>query len=186
MHIQVLRSQPECEVSSSKIDPASQVPPVILLYMSKPLKTYHIWWGWIMSTSGCCRRWRTFLDASGTNPARWPGCPVRIRVMGARNMGRVTDWLIGGLVAIFYFPINIGLLIIPIDEVIFFRGVALAHQPVGGFWRIEHLILVHDGPQEIGWFFTMNKCASILGWVDGFNQSQKCLKTKWPVTNKFG
>ena len=29
----------------------------------------------------------------------------------------------------FYFPINIGNLIIPIDELIFFRGVALAHQP---------------------------------------------------------
>ena len=27
------------------------------------------------------------------------------------------------------FPINIGFLIIPIDEIIFFRGVALAHQP---------------------------------------------------------
>ena len=33
-------------------------------------------------------------------------------------------FLVGGLVAIFYFPINIGLLIIPIDELIFFRGVA--------------------------------------------------------------
>ena len=32
--------------------------------------------------------------------------------------------LVGGLVAIFYFPIYIGLLIIPIDELIFFRGVA--------------------------------------------------------------
>ena len=30
---------------------------------------------------------------------------------------------------IFYFPINIGNVIIPIDELIFFRGVALAHQP---------------------------------------------------------
>ena len=30
--------------------------------------------------------------------------------------------LVGGLVAIFYFPINIGFLI-PIDELIFFRGV---------------------------------------------------------------
>ena len=29
----------------------------------------------------------------------------------------------------FYFPINIGNFIIPIDELIFFRGVALAHQP---------------------------------------------------------
>ena len=32
--------------------------------------------------------------------------------------------LVGGLVAMFYFPINIGFLIIPIDELIFFRGVA--------------------------------------------------------------
>ena len=39
-------------------------------------------------------------------------------------------FLVGGLVAMFYFPINIGLLIIPIDELLFFRGVALAHQPV--------------------------------------------------------
>ena len=31
----------------------------------------------------------------------------------------------GGLVAIFYFPINIGNVIIPIDEVIFFRGVGI-------------------------------------------------------------
>ena len=32
--------------------------------------------------------------------------------------------LVGGLVAIFYCPINLGNLIIPIDELIFFRGVA--------------------------------------------------------------
>ena len=32
--------------------------------------------------------------------------------------------LVGGLVAIFYFPRNIGNVIIPIDELIFFRGVA--------------------------------------------------------------
>ena len=33
-------------------------------------------------------------------------------------------FLVGGLVAMFYFPINIGNLIIPVDELIFFRGVA--------------------------------------------------------------
>ena len=38
-------------------------------------------------------------------------------------------YLVGGLVAIFYFPISIGLLIIPIDGLIFFRGVAKNHQP---------------------------------------------------------
>ena len=38
--------------------------------------------------------------------------------------GSTSIYLVGGLVAIFYFPINIGFLIIPIDELIFFRGVA--------------------------------------------------------------
>ena len=33
-------------------------------------------------------------------------------------------WLVVWLPSIFYFPINIGFLIIPIDELIFFRGVA--------------------------------------------------------------
>ena len=35
-------------------------------------------------------------------------------------------WLVGGewLPSILYFPINIGNVIIPIDEIIFFRGVA--------------------------------------------------------------
>ena len=33
-------------------------------------------------------------------------------------------YLVGGLVAIFYVPRNIGNFIIPIDELIFFRGVA--------------------------------------------------------------
>ena len=44
--------------------------------------------------------------------------------------------LVGGLVAIFYVPINIGILIIPIDELIFFRGVAKNHQPVLTFQRV--------------------------------------------------
>ena len=37
--------------------------------------------------------------------------------------------LVGGLVAIFYVPIYWVAVIIPNDELIFFRGVALAHQP---------------------------------------------------------
>ena len=35
------------------------------------------------------------------------------------------SFLVGGLVAIFYFPRNIGFLIIPIDELLFFRGVGI-------------------------------------------------------------
>ena len=38
-------------------------------------------------------------------------------------------YLVGGLEHLDYFPINIGLLIIPSDELIFFRGVAKNHQP---------------------------------------------------------
>ena len=41
---------------------------------------------------------------------------------------RENKHLVGGLVAILYFPINLGLRIIPIDELIYFRGVA-CHQP---------------------------------------------------------
>ena len=37
--------------------------------------------------------------------------------------------LVGGLEHQFYVPINIGLLIIPIDELIFFRGVQTTNQP---------------------------------------------------------
>ena len=51
--------------------------------------------------------------------------------------------LVGGLEHQFYFPIYIGLLIIPIDELIFFRGVALAHQPV---YHIGHALCSHDFP----------------------------------------
>ena len=41
----------------------------------------------------------------------------------SRSRSRTTQ-LVGGLVAIFDFPINIGFIIIPIDELIFFRGLA--------------------------------------------------------------
>ena len=41
----------------------------------------------------------------------------------------ITNWLMVWLPSILMFPMNIGNLIIPIDELIFFRGVALAHQP---------------------------------------------------------
>ena len=42
--------------------------------------------------------------------------------------------LVGGLVAIFYFPIFVGFLIIPTDEIIFFRGVA--QPPTSNIWLI--------------------------------------------------
>ena len=46
--------------------------------------------------------------------------------------------LVGGLVAILYFPIFVGNVIIPIDEVIFFRGVA---QPPTSYcaWNMKNL-----------------------------------------------
>ena len=42
-------------------------------------------------------------------------------------------WMSGGLVASFYVPIYWVSIIIPIDEVIFFRGVAKNHQPGKSF-----------------------------------------------------
>ena len=47
----------------------------------------------------------------------------------SHDISTPSTWLVGGLVAIFYFPINIGLLIIPIDFHIFERG--WNHQPAG-------------------------------------------------------
>ena len=63
------------------------------------------------------RRWK--LAASS---------PSRIVAWKAHIHVQVYRLLVGGLEH-FYFPINIGNVIIPIDELIFFRGVALAHQP---------------------------------------------------------
>ena len=48
-------------------------------------------------------------------------------------------FLVGGLVAIFYFPINIGFLIIPTDELIFFRGVAQPPTNFGLAWSGFHV-----------------------------------------------
>ena len=47
------------------------------------------------------------------------------------NLGldRWNTFLVGGLEHQFYFPIYWVYVIIPIDELIFFGGVALAHQP---------------------------------------------------------
>ena len=44
-------------------------------------------------------------------------------------------WLVGGLVAIFYFPRNIGLLIIPSDFHIFQRGGPTTKQMKWTFWN---------------------------------------------------
>ena len=43
--------------------------------------------------------------------------------------------VVGGLEHQFYFPMNLGLLIIPIDELIFFRGVAQKPPTSYGQWH---------------------------------------------------
>ena len=50
--------------------------------------------------------------------------PLVVLALGNRRILSVVLFLVGGLEHQFYFPIDIGLLIIPIDELIFFRGVA--------------------------------------------------------------
>ena len=49
----------------------------------------------------------TVSNNSEENTCFFQGIPLIV--------GMITHTLVGGLVAIFYFPINIGLLIIPID-----------------------------------------------------------------------
>ena len=44
-------------------------------------------------------------------------------MISLQNIIFLIPWLVGALEHFWHFPINIGLLIIPIDEVIFFRGV---------------------------------------------------------------
>ena len=52
--------------------------------------------------------------------------------------------LVDGLVAIFGIFPYIGNVIIPIDEVIFLRGVALAHQPESDLWLFAPVRMVHS------------------------------------------
>ena len=46
----------------------------------------------------------------------------------------------------FIFPLILGMLIIPIDELIFFRGVAKNHQPAMAWWFFHQLKHVEDLP----------------------------------------
>ena len=55
----------------------------------------------------------------------------------------------------FYFPINIGLLIIPIDGLIFFRGVAKNHQPDDVWWlSMEVWMIQHEKNVDVWWCFS--------------------------------
>ena len=57
---------------------------------------------------------------SARNGMKNRGCILPVFFFG----GTLNSHLVGGLVAIFYFPIYKGNLIIPTDELIFFKGVA--------------------------------------------------------------
>ena len=50
----------------------------------------------------------------------------------------------------FYFPTKIGFLIIPIDELIFFRGVQTTNQHRIGWWEILRVIGWDDGKFDTG------------------------------------
>ena len=58
----------------------------------------------------------------------------------------VDQWLVGGLVAIFYFPIYWVSMIIPTDEVIFFRGVA--QPPTCHNYYYLSVFLIHAWPKR--------------------------------------
>ena len=62
----------------------------------------------------------------------------------------ILNILVGGLEHQFYFPINIGNVIIPIDELIFFRGVAKNHQPAKD-WRNQPVGQILSWSNPFGW-----------------------------------
>ena len=94
--------------------------------------------------------WKLSCHGGPVGPAALPGAgSLQSPLSGANGQGagegrefcerRCEDgFLVGGLVAIFYFPINIGNFIIPIDELIFFRGVG-RQPPTSSFleWEIH-------------------------------------------------
>ena len=104
---------------------------------------------------------------SRTVAQRNPGLKAELLWRSPRSSHRATpshhpfQLLVGGLVAIFYFPIWLGNLIIPIDELIFFRGVAfkpptrwdcpflatlLGYPWVAAFMDTPHLRVDHENP----------------------------------------
>ena len=92
--------------------------------------TYHIQEVEFFSLSrACCE----FHSNHSCSPVR---CREPLNMDEVATLPRWNDqckyhfWLVVWLPSICYFPINIGKFIIPIDEIIFFRGVARNHQPV--------------------------------------------------------
>ena len=77
------------------------------------------------------------------------------------NSGRCEIYhLVGGLEHQFYFPINIGFLIIPIDELIFFRGVAqppTSHGLVQNWWVWFWSCFLGDPKGDLFWSGIRNR-----------------------------
>ena len=82
-------------------------------------------------------------DPHHPHPSCWQLVHVSTSFGGCLEHPSIRSWcsqpkktgLVGGLEHQFYFPINIGFLIIPIDELIFFRGVA--QPPTSGVGDFE-------------------------------------------------
>ena len=89
------------------------------------------------------------------------------------------DWLVVWLPWIWHFPINIGLLIIPIDELLFFRGVA--QPPTRNCWYFSIFFSIEHGDQK------MAVSGFILGWDDSYSDSgrmQLPQKIQHPTSRK--
>ena len=74
-----------------------------------------------------CRQWRRRAESLEETSSSHKTCGNIGEIFG--NC-RFINWLLVWLPWIWHFPRNIGNFIIPIDELIFFRGVAKNHQPV--------------------------------------------------------
>ena len=98
------------------------------------------------------------------------------------------EWpiLVGGLVAIFYFPINIGCLIIPIDELIFFRGVTQPPTRIRyHIWR-KWNIIKHPWPSINKLFFRYPRGTRVWRkaiWVNRstFQEVDTAWQLGWPI-----
>ena len=66
--------------------------------------------------------------------------------------------LVGGLEHGFYFSHNVGNVIIPTDEIIFFRGVGLNHHP-GIHHSISHINLPGKSPEKWSHHFLLHRGA---------------------------
>ena len=98
--------------------------------------------------------WKLSTKSSMKSRARFPMFDDATSRNFCHQTSIMTGWWFG---TFFIFP-YIGLLIIPIDELIFFRGVALAHQPDDDRLTIVRLTMLTFPSPTSGWTSPWTSC----------------------------